>query len=59
MSDYWVRTQKDIEDTRRKVSRSVAVEGLSPVEAINRNAHTAESYSAMLKDYGLKPDIPD
>lgn len=53
--------EKAAEDTRQAfvgIRRDIA-SGYSPTDAINRNAHTAESYAAALKEYGLKPVIPD
>lgn len=55
---YMDRAERETRETMQRVRKAVS-DGLSPTEAINRNAHTAESYSAALKEYGLKPDIPD
>jgi len=57
-SEWWERMEKETKETLARVERAVA-SGMSPTEAINHNAHTAESYSAALKEYGLKPEIPD
>lgn len=56
--NYMDRAERETKETMQRVRKAVN-DGLSPTEAINRNAHTAESYSAALKEYGLKPDIPD
>lgn len=56
--NYMERAEKETKETLERVRRAVS-DGMSPTDAINRNAHTAESYSAALKAYGLKPDIPD
>lgn len=58
MMTYMDRAERETKETMQRVRRGVS-DGLSPTEAINRNAHTAESYSAALREYGLKPDIPD
>lgn len=55
---YMERAERETKETLDRVRRYVS-EGMSPTDAINRNAHTAESYSAALKEYGLKPVIPD
>jgi hypothetical protein len=52
------RTDREIEETLTIVARDVA-EGMTPTDAINRNARTAETYAAALKQYGLRPVIPD
>lgn len=56
--NYMDRAERETKETMQRVRKAVS-DGLSPTEAINRNAHTAESYSAALKEYGLNPDIPD
>jgi hypothetical protein len=56
--NYMERAEKETKETLERVRRAVS-NGMSPTDAINRNAHTAESYSTALKEYGLKPDIPD
>jgi len=56
--NYMDRAERETKETMQRVRKAVS-DGLSPTEAINRNAHTAESYSAALKEYGLKPVIPD
>lgn len=56
--NYMERAEKETKETMERVRKAVGG-GMSPTEAINRNAHTAESYSAALKEYGLKPVIPD
>jgi uncharacterized protein YoaH (UPF0181 family) len=59
MTETWhQRTEREIAETLPKIRRLVA-EGMSPTDAINRSAHTAETYSAALKEYNLKPVIPD
>lgn len=58
MTNYMDRAAEETRQTLIRVRRAV-YDGYSPAEAINRNAHTNESYSAALKEYGLKPDIPD
>lgn len=57
-SEWWERTEKETKETLALIERDVA-SGVPPTDAINRNAHTAETYSAALKQYGLKPVIPD
>lgn len=56
--NYAQRAEKETKEAMDRVGRAVS-SGMSPTDAINRNAHTAESYSAALKAYGLKADIPD
>jgi hypothetical protein len=56
--NYMERAELETKETMERVRKAVSG-GMSPTNAINRNAHTAESYSAALKEYGLKPDIPD
>lgn len=56
--NYAQQAEKETKEAMERVGRAVSG-GMSPTEAINRNAHTAESYSAALKAYGLKPEIPD
>lgn len=56
--NYMERAKRETEETLERVRRDV-VGGISPTDSINRHAHTAESYSAALKEYGLKPVIPD
>ena len=58
MSEYMKKVEEDIAQADRLVARAVEA-GSSPTDAINRHAHTAESYAAMLKKYDLKPTIPD
>lgn len=59
MTETWhERTEREIKETHATVQRLVS-EGMSPTDAINRTAHTAETYSAMLQEYNLKPVIPD
>lgn len=57
-NDWSRRTQREITETLSKIRRLVA-EGMSPTDAINRTAHTAETYSAALREYNLRPVIPD
>lgn len=56
--NYMERAEKETKETLDRVRRAVS-DGMSPTDAINRHAHTAMSYSAALKEYGLKPVIPD
>lgn len=56
--NYMEHAKQETKETMERVRKAV-VSGMSPTEAINHNAHTAESYLAALKEYGLKPDIPD
>lgn len=58
MTSWHEHTQKEIVETDRRVLAAVA-DGLTPTDAINREAHTTEAYSAMLKKYDLSPVIPD
>ena len=59
MTENWSqRTEREIAETLPKIRRLVA-EGMSPTDAINRSAHTAETYSAALREYNLRPVIPD
>lgn len=59
MKENWSqRTDREIKETLAKVRNDVAA-GMDPVDAINRSAHTAETYSAALKQYNLRPVIPD
>jgi hypothetical protein len=55
---YMDRVDREIRETMPRIQRDVA-SGLSPTDAINRNAHTTETYAHALKAYGLKPVIPD
>lgn len=52
------RTNREIKETLATVRTKVA-SGITPTDAINQSAHTAEAYSAALKEYGLRPVIPD
>lgn len=47
-------TQENLAQIRVKVAN-----GKSPEQAINETARTASAYSAALKEYNLKPVIPD
>lgn len=58
MTDWYNNTRKEMEETGRRVRAAIA-EGLSPTDAINMHAHTAESYAACLKEHNLKPVITD
>lgn len=59
MTENWSqRTEREIAETLPKIRRLVA-EGMDPVDAINRTAHTTETYSAALREYNLRPVIPD
>lgn len=59
MTENWSqRTKREIAETLAVVKEQVA-SGMAPTDAINRSAHTAETYSAALKEYGLSPVIPD
>lgn len=59
MTENWSqRTEREIAETLPKIRHLVA-EGVSPTDAINRTAHTAETYSAALREYNLRPVIPD
>ncbi len=59
MTETWAeKTKREIAETLATIKRDVAA-GLSPTDAINKSAHTAETYEAALKAYGLKPVIPD
>lgn len=58
MENYMERVKRETKETAVSVRRAIA-EGLTPTDAINKHAHTAETYSAMLKEYNLKPVIPD
>lgn len=58
MSSYMERAEKETKETLARVREAIS-EGLSPTDAINRHAHTTESYAAALKEYDLKPVIPD
>jgi hypothetical protein len=59
MTDSWMdqsnhETKATLERVRKEVGR-----GATPEDAINKNAHTAESYAAALREYNLSPVIPD
>lgn len=56
--NYMEQAERETKETLTRVRKAVN-EGMSPTEAINHNAHTAKSYSAALKEYGLSPEIPD
>ena len=58
MKSYMEQVAEAIETTSAAVKRDVEA-GMDLTDAINRNAHTAETYAAMLKNYNLKPVIPD
>lgn len=49
---------RDIEYKLQQVRDAIAT-GADPVNAINRNCNTGESYAAALKEHGLRPVIPD
>lgn len=59
MTENWSqRTEREIAETLPKIRRLVE-EGMSPTDAINRTAHTTETYLAALREYNLRPVIPD
>lgn len=59
MKETWPqRTAREISETLTTIRTQVA-NGMSPTDAINRSAHTAETYAAALREYNLKPVIPD
>lgn len=55
---YAEKSKAETEATMERIKLAVS-RGMTPETAVNQNAHTAESYSAALKAYGLTPVIPD
>lgn len=59
MMETWIeRTKREIDETLFRIENEVAA-GRDVTDAINANAHTAETYAAALNKYHLKPIIPD
>lgn len=49
---------RDMEYKLERVREAIAG-GMDPVDAVNRNCDTIESYTAALREHNLKPVIPD
>ena len=55
---YAEKSKSDTAATLERIKLAVS-HGMTPEMAVNQNAHTAESYAAALRAYGLTPVIPD
>jgi hypothetical protein len=55
---YMQRVTREIQIAAFRVREDVS-NGMTPGDAIKKNCHTAETYNAMMKEYNLKPVIPD